>query len=587
MPRRPILLACTCLLASCGGSAPEQPFPALVQEFVTTTLSLSPVAATGAGYHAHNGIPLDDQLDSFSTEAVKQRVSYYKSFQTRLEAKASAGGLSAQDLADYELMRDMCRLALFELEVQQRYRHDPALYVELVGNALFTPLVLEYAPLETRYQHISMRLRQVARLLGEARHNLADSPELTLRVALQENDGNRDLIVNRLRQSAPPSERAPFERAASEALSAIDSFNAFLTGELSQRKSGWRLGTANYALKFSATMGIDLSPGQVLAEAETELERTRARMHELARGMYAKLAPGRTPPSDADALTREVLDRIASKHASRETYFDEARKGLVEVRGFVGQRGFVPMPPNDNLSIVPTPEFMRGNYSVGGFNGAPALEPKLGAFYWLTPIPETWDSARVESKLREYNEQGLRILTIHEAIPGHYLQFEFANQVEPRWRRALRAVYANGPYVEGWAVYATQLMLDEGYQSHDPEFALTFYKQMLRVISNAILDIRFHTAGLTDEQAMELMTGKTFQEREEADGKLQRAKLSSAQLPTYFVGWRQWLRTREAERQRQGQTFQLLDFHRRGLLTGAVTMPSLRKLLAAGQAGTK
>ncbi|MCC6292367.1 MAG: DUF885 domain-containing protein [Bryobacterales bacterium] len=587
MPRRPLLLVCACLLASCGDSAPEQPFPAMLQEFVTTTLSLSPVAATGAGYHAHNGVPLDEQLDSFSDEAVQQRIGYYKSFEKRLEAKVRAGGLSAQDMADYELMRDQCRLALFELEVQQRYKHDPALYVEMVGNALFTPLVLEYAPLEKRYQHINMRLRQVARLLGEARHNLADSPEVTLQVALQENDGNRDLIVNRLRQAAPPSERAPFERAASEALSAIDSFNAFLTGELSQRKSGWRLGAANYAQKFSATMSIGLSPGQVLAEAETELERTRARMHDLARGMYAKLAPGRTPPAGDDALTREVLDRIATQHATRESYFDDASKGLAEVREFVGRRGFVPLPPNDNLSIVPTPEFMRGIYSVGGFNGAPALEPKLGAFYWLTPIPETWDGARAESKLREYNHQGLRILTIHEAIPGHYLQFEFANQVEPRWRRVLRSVYANGPYVEGWAVYATQLMLEEGYQSDNPEFALTFHKQMLRVISNAILDIRLHTSGMTDQQAMDLMTGKTFQEREEAEGKLRRAKLSSAQLPSYFAGWRQWLRTRDAERQRQGQSFQLLDFHRRSLLSGAVTMPSLRRLLSAGQPAAK
>jgi len=573
------------LLASCGDSAPEQPFSGMLQEFVSTTLSFSPTAATAAGYHSHNGVPLDEQLDSFSAESVQKQLAFYEDFEKRLDAKAAAGGLTPQDMADYELMRAQCRLARFELGVQQRYKHDPTLYVELVGNAIFTPLVLEYAPLSKRYQHIAMRLEQVTRLLGEARTNLVDSPELALQVAIQENDGNRYLIQNRLRDSAPPGERGGFERGASEALRAIDTFTEFLRKELSQKKADWRLGSARYGTKFAAALGVEQPPAQVLAEAESELERTRTRMHELARPLYGKLLPGRTAPANADALTREVLDKIALKHATRAAYFDDAKRDLDEARAFVARRGFVPLPKNDNLSVVPTPEFMRGIYSVGGFNAAPPLEPKLGAFYWLTPIAPEWDDSRAESKLREYNFHGLKILTIHEAIPGHYLQFEFANQVEPQWRRLLRAVYPNGPYVEGWAVYATQLMLDQGYLADDPAFALTFYKQMLRVISNTILDIRFHTAGLTDEQAMDLMVSKTFQEQEEAAGKLQRAKLSSAQLPTYFVGWREWLRTREAEQRRLGSAFGLTDFHTRALRAGAVTMPSLRKLLAAPASG--
>ena len=568
------------LLCSCGGSAPEQQFSGMLQEFVSTTLSFSPVAAAAAGYHSHNGIPLDDQIDSFSAESVRRQLEFYEGFEKRLDAKAEAGGLTAQDQADYELMRDQCRLARFELGVLQRYKHDPTLYVELVGNAIFTPLVLEYAPLDKRYQHIAMRLQQVMRLLAEARNNLVDASEIALQVAIQENDGNHDLIVGRLRETAPPSERAAFERGAGEALRAIESFTMFLQKELSQKKSDWRLGPARYGTKFAAAMGIARTPAQVLAEAEEELERTRTRMQDLARPLYGKLLPGRTAPANADALTREVLTKIAEKHATRETYFNDARRDLEEVRAFVARRGFVALPKRDNLTVVPTPEFMRGIYSVGGFNAAPPLEPKLGAFYWLTPISETWDEARTESKLREYNFHGLKILTIHEAIPGHYLQFEFANQVEPQWRRLLRAVYPNGPYVEGWAVYATQLMLEQGYLANDPAFALTFSKQMLRVISNTILDIRFHTSGMTDEQAMDLMVNKTFQEQEEAVGKLQRAKLSSAQLPTYFVGWREWLRTREAEQKRLGTGFNLAEFHRRALLSGAVTMPSLRKLLA-------
>src|SRR5262249_48027642 len=157
--------------------------------------------------------------------------------------------------------------------------------------------------------------------------------------------------------------------------------------------------------------------------------------------------------------------------------------------------------------------------------------------YWITPIPANWPKERIESKLREYNFYGLKLLTLHEALPGHYVQAEVANNVQPPVRRLLRSVYGNGPYVEGWAVYATQMMLDEAYLNHSPELALTFAKHQLRVIANTILDIRLQMLNMPDQEAMDLMEKQTFQEKEEATEKLQRAKLSSCQLPTYFVGY--------------------------------------------------
>jgi uncharacterized protein (DUF885 family) len=185
---------------------------------------------------------------------------------------------------------------------------------------------------------------------------------------------------------------------------------------------------------------------------------------------------------------------------------------------------------------------------------------------------------RIESKLREYNFYGLKILTIHEAMPGHYVQFAYSDEIEPKWRRILRAVEANGVYAEGWAVYATELMIAEGYQD-TPEMRLTFNKQMLRVVANTILDVKLHTMGMTDQQAMDLMIRDTFQEKEEAQQKLQRAKLSSCQLPTYFVGWRGWDRLRDAYRQKEGSDFRLSEFNERALREGAVPLPGLSKIL--------
>ncbi|MCU1293832.1 MAG: hypothetical protein JWP08_2682, partial [Bryobacterales bacterium] len=259
-------------------------------------------------------------------------------------------------------------------------------------------------------------------------------------------------------------------------------------------------------------------------------------------------------------------------------YFADAERDLRETTEFVRTKRLLALPKNNNLQVIPTPEFMRGIYGVGGFSPAPILEPRLGAFYWITPFTSNMSKERIESKLREYNRYGLEILTIHEAMPGHYVQAEYAAEITPKWRGALRALFSNNPYVEGWAVYATEMMLEQGYDN-TPEMRLTFGKQMLRVVANTILDVKLQTMGMTDWEAMDLMINQTFQEKEEAEKKLQRAKLSSGQLPTYFVGWRGWDRLRDAERTRLGPRFRLFDFHERALKEGGVPLPVLAELL--------
>jgi len=185
----------------------------------------------------------------------------------------------------------------------------------------------------------------------------------------------------------------------------------------------------------------------------------------------------------------------------------------------------------------------------------------------------------VDSKLREYNFYKLKLLTIHEAMPGHYVQMEYANDMQPKSRRLLRSVYGNGPYIEGWAQYATQMMLDEGFLDGSPELRLTFQKEELRVLANAIIDIRLQTNRMTDQQALDLMMQQTFQEKEEATAKLQRAKLSSAQLPMYLVGWRGWIRVREHYKQRQGAAYKVSEFNERALKEGAAPLPEIARLL--------
>ena len=562
---------------SCAGPKPDPSFAQLAEEFVYTSLAFSPVAATAAGYHQHQGVNLDQQLDDVSSQAMDRQRQFYTGFRERLSKAVKPEQLSAEDRADYDVIQDQISLALLDLERIRSLRHNPTVYVELIGNALFNPYVLEYAPKPQRMRDVIARAEKIPSFLEQAKKNLADAPAIWTKVAAEENDGNVGLVDKTLRAAMPEDLRGKYEQAAATALQALRGFNDYLKNDLSKRANAdWRLGPEKYRQKFRYSLGTDLSPEQVLASAEADVKAVQERMADVA----SKLSPGLHPGQDKGmALVGKALTRISQRHATRETYIPEAKRDLEEARQFVAAKRLLTLPSRGNLQVIETPEFMRGIYAVGGFSAAPALEPQLGAFYWVTPIPLDWPAKRVESKLREYNFYKLKLLTIHEAMPGHYVQFEYANDIEPKTRRLIRSVFGNSPYVEGWAQYATQMMLDNGYLDNSPELRLTFLKEELRVLANAVIDIRLQTMGMTDRQALDLMEKQTFQETEEATAKLQRAQLSACQFPTYLGGWRDWIRGREQYKESKCGSYQLAEFNDRSLKAGAVPLPVLARLL--------
>ena len=562
MKRFIVLMAAAATLIGCKMPGEEQDIDKIAHDFVYGALALSPVSATAAGYHEHQGKHLDEMLDDFSTAGIVDQRRFYLEMHSRLE-RINQQSLNAEQKADYRLLEDQVQLALLEINRIRSYVHNPTVYVELVGNALFSPFVLDYAPKPTRYQHIIKRLQAIPALMLVARENLRDSPEIWNRVAQEENEGNVALIDHTLRDGAPADLKGEYDKAAAGALDALKKFSDFLKTDLSKHTAEWRLGKEKYDLKFQWMLDVGRTPEQVLADAEGALKSVQEEMRRLANGKSI----------------REALDEIAKQHATPEQYMDEAKRDLKEATDFVKAKNLVPLPAGGNLQVIDTPEFMRGIYGVGGFNPAPALQPQLGAFYWVTPIPGNWPKERVESKLREYNTYGMQELTIHEAMPGHYVQFEYANRVEPQTRRLLRSIWGNGPYVEGWATYTQQLMSDEGYLNNSVPLRMTFLKQMLRVITNAIMDVRMQTMNMSDEEAMDLMLNQGFQEKEEATAKLQRAKLSSCQLPMYFVGWHGWLAVRDEYKKQKGSAFNLSDFHAKALKESAVPLPVLGSLL--------
>lgn len=580
-------------------AADSPKFAALCDAFIKESLALSPVSASGAGYHQHRdastgrSIELDAQLDDLSPQAIARQRAFYQSWRERFRREAPLASLSPEDAADWQLIDDQIGLNLLELDTIQSYKHNPTLYVELIGNGLFLPLTQEYAPQPVRLGHVLSRLRQIPRLLQQARQDLVDSDPIFLKVAVEEDEGNVGLIEETVGGQIPANSplRAMYDRVAPAAVVAIKDFDEWLQNDLAKRPTTrtWRLGKDRYDQKFRLVMETDITPEQVLADAEEQMKVVRARMLELALPMHAQMFPAHGDHSDLsgkereNAIIGEVLHKISDDHCERDKLVQCAQDDLAGITAFIREKKIVALSERSNLKVIPTPAFMRGAYGVGGFHSAPPLEPTAEAEYWVTPIDPKAPESFADSRLREYNRWVLQWLTIHEALPGHYIQAEHANNIQPVSRRLVRALFGNGAYVEGWAEYMAQVMLKEGFDDRDPRYELCYWKIWLRAVANAALDVRLQTMGMTDQQALDLMEKDCFQTQAEAEGKLQRAKLSSTQLPTYFVGTREWWALREKYQQRAGKGFNMMDFHNRALAEGALPVPVLEKILLAGK----
>jgi uncharacterized protein (DUF885 family) len=581
--------------ANSSSAATARKFADLSDQFMKDSLALSPSSASAAGYHNHldlktgKTVELDALLDDMSLEALEEQRAFYRRWRERFRNETPVSALDAQDAADWQLIDDQIGLNLLEFDKIQNYRHNPTVPVELIGNALFLPLTQNYAPHDVRVGHVLSRVNAIPRLLAQVKQYLGDSDPIFISTAIQENDGNIDLIENTIAAEIPAGSplKAEYDKVAPPAIAALKDFSLWLQNDLAKRTSRmtWRLGKALYDQKFRLVMETDVTPEQVLADAEEGLKSVRAEMLDLALPMHAKMFSDHTDHSDLGVHERqnliisEVLRKISDEHPRPEQLQQTIEADLESIKQFIREKKIVSLGTRDNLKLMPTPLFERGIYSVAGFHSAPPLEPQAEAEYWVTPIDPKMPADKVESKLREYNNYTLEWLSIHEALPGHYVQFEHLNNIQPERRRLLRSLFANGAYVEGWAEYIAQVMMDEGFLDNDPRFRMVMRKIRLRVLANAILDVKMQTMGMTDEQAMDLMTEEAFQTQAEAEGKLVRAKLSSTQLPTYYVGIREWLEFRKKYQAEAGRNFDMLRFHDLALDQGPLPVPVVEKLV--------
>jgi uncharacterized protein (DUF885 family) len=507
--------------------------------FFAEFFALHPLHATQAGEHAHDGRWPD------MTEAGRaERLALYDRWESELRGFPEAD-LTPDEQVDRDLVIMELQAARFaETELRQE-AWDPYEWVYLLGGAIFPLIAREFAPLAVRLRSVAERLEGMPALLDAAKAELrghAGRPvaRLHTETAIKQLPGVAELADDAVREgeAAAPSDAdveavlPRLREAARMAHAALDAFQAHLRDTVLPASEGdGRLGPELFARKLRHTLrSDDLTPERILERAEREYAAVRAEMVRVGRQLWPSWCPGTPEPSGEGELVRGVLDAISAEHPAPDEQLDWCREELARIEEFCRAWDVVGLA-DEPLEIRWTPVFLRV-YGGAMLDTPGPLDRGQKAFFAITPTPEDWTPEQVESYMREQNARQLRVLTIHEAVPGHYLQGVYAN----RSPSIARAIFWSGVYAEGWAVYVTQVMMDLGYGSDDPALLLVHWKFYLRAAINTILDVRIHTQDMPEDEAVRLMVEGGFQEESEACNKYNRARLTATQLSTYFVG---------------------------------------------------
>jgi uncharacterized protein (DUF885 family) len=520
-----------------------------IDDFLAEFFRINPTWATEIGDHSH-----DDRWPDLTEAGRAERLAFIDRWLATFRAMADLRG---DEAIDRDLLIGELEAAEFSERDLREETWNPLDWIYLLGGGLFSLLAREFAPLDVRLASVAGRLERLPEVVDAARvsivgHDGRPVGRFQTETALKQLPGVEELIADALRAAedaaGDPAVAVLTPRlsvAAETARQAMATFEAHLRDVVLPASDGeGRLGGDLFARKMRHTMrSTELTPDRILAAAERDYEAVRAELVRLAQDQWPAWRAGEPIPADDGTLVRGVLDAIAAEHPRADELLEFCRVENERIEAFCREQDVIGLA-DEPLEIRWTPVFMR---AFGGamLSSPGPLDKGQKAFFSITPMPDDWTDEQRESNLREDNNRMLRLLTIHEAVPGHYLQGVYAN----RCPSIVRSIFGSGLMAEGWAVYVTQVMMDVGYGADDPALLLNHWKFYLRAVINAIIDARIHTRDMTGDEAVALMVDGGFQEEAEARAKFDRARLSSTQLSTYFAGsMEMWAIEREVRR---------------------------------------
>jgi hypothetical protein len=546
-------------------------FVDLSRNYIEKYLKMFPEMATALGDHRY-----DDRLNDYSAAGVRAALELNRAYLDSL-GSIDPANLASENRVDYEILKNQLEGSIFRLDTLKEYEWNPLLYN--VGDAINDLLTRDFAPLEERLAHVESRLEMIPRAAAFAKANIKNPPRIYTETAILRNEGTIHLIRDGLSEfvAASPGLAADLKGAREKAAEALEYFGSWMEHDLLPNSHGeFRLGEEMFRRKLRYTLQSDIEMQEILRRAEEDLRTTQDAMYATALPLYQRYFPGKpgaSSPEERRAVIKAVLDRLSEDRPTNDIIVERARARLEACTKFVAEKDIVRVP-SDPVQLIVMPEFKRG-VAVAYCDSPGPLEPNEKTFLAISPTPKDWSEERVVSFFKEYNDYLLDDLVIHEAMPGHYLQLSHANRFEAP--TLIRAIFGSGTFVEGWATYAEQVMVDAGYGG--PELRMQQLKMRLRMIINAIIDQKIHAGGMTEDQAVALMKDEGFQEEGEAVGKWKRACLTSTQLSTYYVGNLEINAIRRAYETKHAGDFKLRTFHDALLSFGSPPPRYVRELM--------
>jgi uncharacterized protein (DUF885 family) len=526
------------------------------KDYLEEFLKNAPLDASKLGEHRY-----DDRLDDLSPKARAAKIERQKDALARLPKEIAFDKLTSGGKIDFQILRDSLIRDIWLADNTDSFGDDARVWNEYITDSVFLILTQSTVEKSKAIRDAASRITYIPAIIQSAKEALKNPPPVFVETAIRQNRGAIAFYESGIfKLTGETPSVSVLADPCKAAVAALKDYQKSLEELLPRSKGDWRIGKAKFAKKLEMELNANISAEEVVKLATAEADRIRGEMYVLARQLWAKLFPAKPlPADDADGrreCIRKVMIELGKEHGEVSTMVGDAQKTADEIKAFIKAKDILRLPDPDRCAIIEMPEFQRGN-STAFLNPAPPLDPKAQSHYAVSPPPRDWDDRRVKSYLEEYNSAMMRILTIHEAYPGHYVQLEYSN----RHPSLIRRVLQSGTFAEGWAVYTEQMMLDQGFGNGDLSLRLHQLKFYLRAVINAILDYKMHCENMTDAEALKLLVEGGFQTEGEAIGKIVRSKQSSCQLSTYFVGRTAFYRLRQQVQREMGDKFDLGRYH--------------------------
>jgi uncharacterized protein (DUF885 family) len=549
----------------------DESFTAYEGHYLDALWKISPDRATGVGYHKYDSILIVP--NDKSREAIINFVKLQQDSLSRFEVN----DLTEPNKIDYRILQNELEYTSWELTIAKPYQWDPTYYNPIPAFAYI--LNENYAPLAKRLRNFYQKMADLPAYYKEAEKVTKDAvPELTT-LAIEQQTGGVTIIENFVdsvkKANLPAVEQKQMTDRAKIAADAVRTHVAWLKNL--KGTHSFRLGKALYDEKFKYEMQSAYSAQQLFNMASERKKQVHKDMVKLSRQLWPKYFGKKTMPADSLDMIAAVLDTLSSRHTTVAEFQSSIEQLIPKLSDFVKTKDLLTLDPTKPLLVRKQPAYF-GSAALASLS-APGPYDKNGNSYYNIINLAGAPKEKAESYLREYNNYTLQILSIHEAIPGHYAQLVYANKAPS----LIKSIFGSGPMVEGWAVYGEEMMLDAGYDP-SPEMKLMWYKWHLRSVCNAVLDYAVHCNNMTKESALKFLTREAFQQQAEAEGKWKRVSVSSVQLCSYYDGYKEIIDLREAYKIKVGaQKYKLKEFNEKFLSYGSAPVKLIRTAMLGGK----